>query len=53
MFWLSKESLSWAWWHTPITPALGRLRQEDLKVEASLGYIVSGKKKRGRRAKGI
>jgi hypothetical protein len=24
----------------PITPVLGRLRQEDLKFEASLGYIV-------------
>jgi hypothetical protein len=24
----------------PVIPALGRLKQEDLKFEASLGYIV-------------
>jgi hypothetical protein len=28
------------WWYIPIIPALRRLRQEDLKVETSLGYIV-------------
>jgi hypothetical protein len=27
-------------WHTPVIPALGRLRQEDLKFKASLVYIV-------------
>lgn len=25
------------WWHTPITPALRRLRQEDQKMETSSG----------------
>lgn len=29
------------WWHIPIIPAFGRLRQEDYEVEAILGYIVS------------
>jgi hypothetical protein len=36
--------LSWAWWCTPIFPALGRQRQEDLcEFEASLDYIVSSR----------
>jgi hypothetical protein len=26
------------WWYIPVIPTLGRLRQEDLKFEASLGY---------------
>jgi hypothetical protein len=26
------------WWPIPITPALGRLRQDDCKFEANLGY---------------
>jgi hypothetical protein len=29
-----------AWWHAPVIPALRRLRQEDHKFEASLGYIA-------------
>jgi hypothetical protein len=33
--------LSWAWWFTPVIPALRRLRQEDLKLKASLGFIMS------------
>lgn len=28
----------WVWWHTPVIPALEKLRQEDHKLEASLGY---------------
>jgi hypothetical protein len=28
------------WWHAFIIPALMRLRQEDLKFEASLGYTA-------------
>jgi hypothetical protein len=28
------------WWFLPIIQALKRVRQEDLKFEASLGYIV-------------
>jgi hypothetical protein len=28
-----------AWWLMPVIPALGRLRQENLKFEVSLGYI--------------
>jgi hypothetical protein len=30
--------LSWAYQHTPIAPALRRLRQEEGKFKASLGY---------------
>jgi hypothetical protein len=28
------------WWYLPVIPALGRLRQEDLQFETSLGYVV-------------
>jgi hypothetical protein len=27
------------WWHTPVIPALSRLRQEDQQVKVSLGYM--------------
>jgi hypothetical protein len=27
--WHTKRHLSLVWWHTPLTPALGRQRQED------------------------
>jgi hypothetical protein len=38
------------WWHTLVIPALGRLRQEELKFEASLGcrmrpYLKTTRKK--------
>jgi hypothetical protein len=29
-----------AWWCTPVSPALGRLRQKDQEFQASLGYIA-------------
>jgi hypothetical protein len=32
--------MSWAWWCTPVIPALRRLRQEDHEFEASLDYTV-------------
>jgi hypothetical protein len=28
------------WWHLPVIPALGRLRQEELEFEASLDYTA-------------
>jgi hypothetical protein len=31
------------WWYMPIIPALGRLRQEDPELEASLGFIMETK----------
>jgi hypothetical protein len=31
---------SWAWWFTPIVPALRSLRQEDCDFKTSLGLIV-------------
>jgi hypothetical protein len=34
---------SWAWWHLPVISALGMLRQVDLKLKASLGYLVSSR----------
>ena len=32
--------MSWTWYHTPINPALRRLRQEDPKFEANLRYTA-------------
>jgi hypothetical protein len=29
---------SWVWWCISVVPVLGRLRQEDHKFKASLGY---------------
>jgi hypothetical protein len=41
-FWFFKNTAtSQVWWQTPIIPALGRLRQEDLEFKASLGFIAS------------
>jgi hypothetical protein len=37
---VEKESLTCACLHTPVIPALGLLRQEDGKFQASLGYIA-------------
>jgi ubiquinone/menaquinone biosynthesis C-methylase UbiE len=28
------------WWYTSVIPVLGRLKQEDCKFKASLGYTV-------------
>jgi hypothetical protein len=28
------------WWFIPVMPAFGKLKQEDCKFVASLGYIV-------------
>jgi hypothetical protein len=30
------KKYGWTWWHMPVILALGRLRQEDCKFEASL-----------------
>jgi hypothetical protein len=43
-----------AWWHTPIIPALRKLRQEYCEFEARQGYMVrpvSKNKKRLRETK--
>jgi hypothetical protein len=36
----SLEDGNWVWWLTFVIPALGRLRQEEHKFKARLGYIV-------------
>jgi hypothetical protein len=33
----SKRLQVWAWWNTPVIPALRRLRQEDQKFKAMPG----------------
>jgi hypothetical protein len=30
----------WVWWCKPVSLALRRLRQENLELEVSLGYIA-------------
>jgi hypothetical protein len=57
MFWYKKSRnyiLARCSWHTPVVPALRRLRQEYQEFETSLGYIARYiffcvKKERGRR----
>jgi hypothetical protein len=34
------------WWYTPVVPALRKLKQEEQKFEASLGYISLSQKKK-------
>jgi hypothetical protein len=34
-------------WLTPVTPALGRLRQEELEFEANLGYTLRQQNPKG------
>jgi hypothetical protein len=36
------------WWCTPVILVVKRLRQEDFKLQASLGYIVGPCQKRER-----
>jgi hypothetical protein len=49
-FWLH-ASRSWEWWYTYAIPALRRLRQEDLKFKASLGYTARPHLKRKKERK--
>jgi hypothetical protein len=35
-----KKLSSQVWWYTLIIPAHGKLRQEECKFEAGLGYIA-------------
>jgi hypothetical protein len=35
--WIPKSVVSWAWWHTPLIPALGRQRQVDFWVRDQPG----------------
>jgi hypothetical protein len=35
-----KNSGEGVWWYMPVIPALGRLRQEDIKFEASLCFVT-------------
>ena len=40
---MKRTVLNWAWWRTPLIPALGRQRQVDSEFEASLVYKVSSR----------
>jgi hypothetical protein len=37
---IHKIEACWVWWCTPVIPAPGRLRQEDLKFRVRMGYIT-------------
>lgn len=37
---LKKCSASWTWWYMTITPALEKLKQEFMKFEVGMRYIV-------------
>jgi hypothetical protein len=37
--WFTDSKFIWVWWHTPVMPALRRLKQEDHDFQASLGCI--------------
>ena len=39
---ISKINSGWAWWHTPLIPALGRQRLAGLysELQSSQSYIV-------------
>jgi hypothetical protein len=36
---LKSACWSWVWWHMPIIPGVGKLRQEAYEFKASLNYI--------------
>jgi hypothetical protein len=36
----NKHLRNGAWWYTAVIPALGRLKQKDQEIEASLSYMV-------------
>lgn len=36
---LMKMQGSWAWWHKPVTPTLGRWRQEDPEFKVDFRYM--------------
>jgi hypothetical protein len=39
-----RKGISWAWWPTPLNPALRKLRQEGVcRFTASLLYMVSSR----------
>jgi hypothetical protein len=35
-----KYAFGWVWYHIPIIPALGMLRQKDSESKASVGYVL-------------
>jgi hypothetical protein len=37
---LKKKPDSCMWWYMPVTPAFGRLRQEDREFQANIVYIA-------------
>lgn len=50
-FYKSRYDMGQACWHIPVTPALRRLREEDLKFEASLCYVETHCLKKKSKAK--
>jgi hypothetical protein len=42
---IKKQCINWVWWHMAVISALGRQKQEDLKIKDSMGYTRSCLKK--------
>jgi hypothetical protein len=51
IWWFLKKLESQAWWHTPVIPALRRLREEEHEFEVRLGYIIRPNLKKKKKEK--
>jgi hypothetical protein len=38
-YWKKLIKMNWAWWQTPVRPALGKLGQEDLSLRKAWTII--------------
>jgi hypothetical protein len=43
---LTSQAISQVWWHTPVIPVLGSLKQKDWQFETKMGYIARTRAKK-------